>query len=87
MIPTGASGQQFITENTNSPITNGFLPVPTRIEYSDVITTRPPEHCRLTTLGDAEVIFQAGRVARPQKFSVTLIIRGIHDIALVDTIF
>lgn len=78
---------QFLAVNVNSPIMNGLLPLPTTIEYNDVITTRPPEFCRLTTLGDAEVLFKAGRVARPQKFSVTLIIRGIHDIALVDTIF
>lgn len=87
MIPTGSGGQQFIDENTNSPIMNGILPLPTVIEYDDVVNTRPPKFCKLTTLGDAEVIFKAGRVARPQKFSVTLIIRGIHDIALVDRIF
>jgi hypothetical protein len=87
MIPTGASGQQFIDANTNNPIMNGLLPVPTEIDYSDIVPTRAPRNCRLTTLGDAEVIFRSGRVARPMKFSVSLIIRGIHDIALVDTIF
>lgn len=78
---------KFLPANVNSPIMNGLLPVPTHIEYSDIVDTRAPRNCRLTTLGDAEVIFRSGRVARPMKFSVALIIKGIHDVALVDTIF